>query len=161
MKINVNTRYPHPVLTEATDDYLDSRFGTEFQYREEGRQLIIESKLELENEFINSMIRKGKAKSGYYIICRETYFNHLQTVPLGASEICFDRCNFFKRVIIRPLIWSQSSIYKVKSNCFNKEFGSMIKFPKGTLLAIGTEYQIKVEPLKAKTVRVNFFVISE
>lgn len=151
MKIIDNIRYPHPVLSKQTDDFIEGQFVAEFDYQEDSEEtLIISSSLKLDSALLNLLHEQRQVSSGYYVVCQDTYFNRLQIAPLGDSEASFDRKSLFGTIIIRPILWTAEAITDIEDRTINSEFGGVVDFPKGTILALGSEFRMSIDPARFK-----------
>lgn len=151
MKMNDNMRYPHPVLSEYSEDYVTGEFGCDFiqQMTAEG-ELKLTANLSLSSKELNELIEAQKAAAGYFLICRRTYFNFLQQVPLGNSEKYFDASKLFGTVIVRPAIWTLTEVMNFSSPLIHKEFGMSVALPKGAVIALGPEFRFSIDKKKFK-----------
>src|SRR5262245_15652561 len=107
MKLNESMRYPHPVLNEFSNDYVSGEFQCSFvqQMTAEG-ELQLTADLALNSKEMKELVENQKAATGYFLVCRPTYFNSLQEAPLGRSERHFDGSKLFGTVLIRPVVWT-------------------------------------------------------
>ena len=138
MKINDRMRYPHPVLSEYSSDYVSGAFRCAFDRNlTEENELRIEAMLELDSEPLVELIEQQKAAIGYFLICRPTYFNRLQPVPIGKSEKFFDADKLFGTVQIRPAVWTLEEIDDFESDLIDDEFGDSVAIAKGSVIAMG------------------------
>lgn len=149
MKISDNTRYPHPVLNEYTDDFVSGKFTCEFRYEEKDSDHIeIESEVSLSNKYLLELVNKGKASTGYYLICKQTYFNSLQIVSVDKTKKPFAKENLFGTLILRPLIWTTDVIEDFNSDTINTEFERPCTVSKGAVIALGHEYRMSIDSIR-------------
>ena len=78
MKLNESMRYPHPVLSEFSSDYVTGEFRCEFvqQMTAEG-ELKLTANLALDSKELKTLVDSQRAAIGYFVVCRRTYFNLL------------------------------------------------------------------------------------
>ena len=70
--------YPYPVLSEMTDDYVDSYFRFEDVKAEKGiREIILKIKLNLSNIEIQRLIDEEKAEYVVHIECSSTCYRKI------------------------------------------------------------------------------------
>lgn len=151
MKLNERMRYPHPVLSEFTSDYVSGDFLAEFsQNLTKQDELRIESNLTLNNADLRRLIETQKAAAGYFIICRRTYFNRLVTVPTGRAEKFLDARKLFGTIQIRPVVWTLTEISNFESKLVDSEFGTSIPIAKGAVIAMGPEFRFSMDRKKFK-----------
>jgi hypothetical protein len=151
MKINDVMRYPHPVLSDSSPDFNASEFHCSFeqQLTQDGK-LKVSSDLVLRCPDISALINTQRAATGYFVICRPTYFNFLQPAPLAKVDSYFDAAKFFGAVVIRPAIWTLSEVKRFSSPHMNAEFGRAVSIPKGAIIALGPEFRFSVDKKKFK-----------
>ena len=151
MKLNERMRYPHPVLSEYSTDYNTGEFAAKFFHEQtENYELKIESTLEINNPDLKQLVREQKVATGYFLVCRPTYYNELQEVHLGTSEKYFNLSLLHGLVTLRPVIWTLSNIRGFKSQFINQEFGDDIRIRKGSIIALGREFRFSVDPRRFK-----------
>lgn len=151
MKLNDKMRYPYPVLSEYSDDYVSSKFHADFaQCMTKDDYIKIDSNILLDNEDLKSLVFEQKASVGFFLICRRTYFNYLQKASLGKCESYFKKTQFFGEVKIRPLVWTLADIVDFDSELINKEFGGAVTISKGSVIAMGPEFSFSVDQNKYK-----------
>lgn len=151
MKINDDTLFPHPVLNNETDDYRDSEFTCEFRCTERvDSKLEIESTFKLKNEYLNRLLVERKVSSGYIVVCRESYFNRLQHVPLGKTQTYFEMESMFRTILVRALLWTTERIGDFHHDSINEEFETPVEVLKGSVVALGPEKKILIDRLRFK-----------
>lgn len=151
MKINERMRYPHPVLSEYSSDYVTGGFHCEFEQNlTTENELRIAAKLIVEGDVLLKLIEEQKAAIGYFIVCRRTYFNALAEAALGKSEHFVDASKLFGTVLIRPVIWTIMPISGFSSPLFDSEFGLSVDVAKGSIIALGPEFRFSMDRKKYK-----------
>lgn len=151
MKLNESMRYPHPVLSEYSADYVTSEFKCVFiQQITSADELKLTADLSLDNKELRQLIENQEAAVGYFVVCRRTYFNFLQPVPLGQSEKFFDGSKLFGTVMIRPVVWTLQPVKDFTSPLIHKEFGEAVSLPKGSIIALGPEFRFSIDKRKFK-----------
>ena len=107
MKIDLNSHFPHPVLSEANDDFLSGAFDLEIsQVREStGGEVEVDVVVSLASSDLQELVDNGTACTGAFIRCQDTYFSELRQAN-GASETWrFDRGSLHGSVEVKPAIW--------------------------------------------------------
>ncbi len=151
MKLDENMRYPHPVLSEYSSDYVSGEFRCAFEQSvTTGGELRLASHLQITSPALVDLISNQKAATGYFVVCRRTYFNQLQEAPLGDAEKFFDVSQLFGTMIIRPVVWTLAPIENFSSPLFDKEFGSSVSVAKGSVIALGPEFRFSIDQKKYK-----------
>jgi hypothetical protein len=151
MKLNESMRYPHPVLSEFSSDYVTGEFRCAFvqQMTAEG-ELKLTADLALDSKALQALVDSQRAAIGYFVVCRRTYFNFLQEAPLGNSEKFFDATELFGTVTIRPAVWTLEAVRDFTSPLIHKEFGEAVNLPKGSVIALGPEFRFSIDKKKFK-----------
>ena len=151
MKLNERMRFPHPVLNKHSADYSQGELTAEFSWEQtDDNQLKIISTLNIGDQEIVKLVEEQKAASGYFLVCRPTYYNHLQEAPPSISEKHFDLSLLHGRVTIRPIVWTIREVTDFNSPLIDEEFGENIKIRKGSIVAMGSEFGFSVDPRKFK-----------
>lgn len=151
MKLSDNMRYPHPVLSEYSQDYVKGEFLCEFaQQLTQANELKISADLQINTKELLDLVETQKAAVGYFLVCRRTYFNSLQTVPLGKSDKFFDAARLFGTVTLRPVVWTLCKVEDFSSPFFHSEFGGSTNLPKGSVIALGPEFRFSIDKKKFK-----------
>ena len=151
MKLNERMRYPHPVLSEFSSDYTTGEFSASFSHQvTDDDQLKITSNLFIDCDELKVLIENQKASAGYFVVCRPTYFNHLQPIPLGESEKFFELSRLYGAVSLRPFIWTLEDVENYSSPLIDAEFGKGIVITKGAVIAMGPEFQFSIDQQKFK-----------
>jgi hypothetical protein len=151
MKLNERMRYPHPVLSEYSADYVLSEFLCSFEQNLTPKNEVkIAAELQLRNAALQDLIETRKAAAGYFVVCRRTYYNYLQEVPIGKSEKFFDASRLYGTILIRPVIWTLAVIKDFHSPIFDREFGEKISIARGSVIALGPEFRFSMDRKKYK-----------
>lgn len=151
MKLNYHMRYPHPVLSEYSEDYVSGNFSCTFdQNITSGGELRLVANLQIVDIGLTKLIDTQAASAGYFVVCRRTYFNHLQEAPLGKSEKFFEAANLFGSVILRPVVWTLRKVEDLTSPLINPEFGKVVTVGKGAIIALGPEFRFSMDQKKFK-----------
>jgi hypothetical protein len=147
MKISDEMRFPHPVLSRATGDFLAGEFSFSFDVEErssDGR-LNLSYACQITAEEISSLVRTGAARVGLFVTCLETYFNKLSPLALGKGELKFSGGLLNGRVVLRPVLWTDRPIKDWRPKNIHPEFGrGPVPVSQHELLGIGEEFIIHV-----------------
>ena len=147
MRVNEKTRYPHPVLSVDTQDYIDSKFKIDFEVDEDPVQnkLVLLCKLTLLQSEIRQLIDDDNAVIGIDVRCRDTYYSRIHTIAGEASTVEFEPGILCGRVSLRPLIWTCKDIIAYSSPDLHPEYGEEnFDIKSRTLLAWDEEYIVHV-----------------
>lgn len=151
MKIEDTMRYPHPVLSELTKDYTSGDFSCELtQHLTPSGELKLTSTFKLASNELKSLIDDQRASAGYFIVCRRTFYNKLEAVPIGTTDRHFPAADLFGTVTVRPIVWTLKDVPDYSSRSMHQEFGQTIHIRKGAIIAIGPEFRFSMDKRKFK-----------
>ena len=95
--MNIKNRfYTYPVLSEDTDDYIDSSFEVDFTYQNKGiATLEISADVKLDNKELEELVNNKKANIYLHVECSLTsyrklyplYNNMVNTIPIDIKKI--------------------------------------------------------------------------
>lgn len=141
--------YPHPVLWDRVDDYNKSKFDCEIKMRRDIRKFIFDVDFILDNEELENMIKGNLAEfvlhiespASSYRILEKTSFRHLRVNLLDEKIL--------GKISLCPFIIAKEDIKDYCNNDWNKEYrGFKFNISKGSILAIGSQYNFTVEKEK-------------
>ena len=125
MKLNENTRFPHPVLCEETTDYITGNFKVDIEVTEDtvNNSLLLKCITILDEPYLSNILRDKLAKVFLIVSCRGTYF--YKQIELIQSEeiITFKPGELTGRVDLRGVIVSTKTISDFRSVNLNQEYG--------------------------------------
>ncbi|MGB3027653.1 hypothetical protein [Paradevosia shaoguanensis] len=151
MKLDDYMRYPHPVLSELSGDYMTGEFVCSFEQNlTQAGELKLVADMRIDNEDLLDLINGQSAAPGYFLVCRRTYFNQLVNAPIGRSEKFFDATKFFGGVIIRPVVYTLRRVDRYSSALVDPEFGGNTTIGKGGIIALGPEFRFSMDRKKYK-----------
>lgn len=147
MRISSATRYPHPVLSADTSDYVEGDFSFHMTVSESTvtSEVTVEYSAVLTEPALKKLIASEQAKVGLFIKSGRTYYNVLHPIRLGQGSIEFRKGELRDRVVFRPIIYAQGAIRGFTSDNLHPEFGGREwDFAAADLLAVGPELVINV-----------------
>lgn len=147
MKISDEMRFPHPVLSHATGDFLAGEFNLSFEVEErssDGRLRILYS-CEITESTVQRLVNEGAARVGLFVTCLETYFNQLAPLSLGKHVLEFRGGLLNGRVVLRPVLWTEQTLDQWRPQNIHPEFDEgSIDVGRHKLLGLGDEFVINV-----------------
>ena len=147
MKITDEMRFPHPVLSHATADFLSGEFNFSFEVEErpsDGR-LRLSYECDVTEPEIQGMASGDTARLGLFVTCLETYFNKLVLLTLGKGQLEFPGGLLNGRVVLRPVLWTERFLDKWRPANIDPEFGKdPMSIGPHKLLGLGDEFVINV-----------------
>lgn len=154
MKFSDSMRFPHPILSEITDDYSVGNFECDFKVEEQKNgALILTSNIAIhQSPKLVKLIQEGKVRVGYYIICRDTYYDVLQPAILGQLSVNLPEGILFGTVKLRPVAWTTEDNVNLSTPTLNSEFSTQPVVSKGTVVALDNEHRFSMDPKKYQSV---------
>lgn len=147
MKLDPETRFPHPVLSPDTGDYKTGEFHVRLSVVEDTRvaAVSLEYEVVLTEPTLKALVDIGNAAVGLYVSCQESYFSELVQLGMVSQVLPFTPGKLIGRVEIRAMIWATQAIERFDlANC-NIEFGKgTCSLEAGAVLALGDELLINV-----------------
>lgn len=163
MRITAKTRFPHPVLSPNTGDYISDEFSFSMDIQVmENRStgaVTLEHTITLTEPNIRDLIESNKATVGCFIKCGDTFFTSLKTMawPSGVSD--FQPGLLLNRVTFQPIIWLKTDIHEWNAETIHPEFQPPISLSAGEILAIGEQLVISVGQAKLKPIESIFDLV--
>ena len=107
MKIDLNSHFPHPVLSDANDDFLNGSFDLQIAEVRESTDGNVEADyvLALASADLQTLINEGSAHAGAFIRCQDTFFAELRPAGEASGTWRFDRGALYGRVEVKPAVW--------------------------------------------------------
>lgn len=146
MRITDDTRYPHPVLSDASGDYSEGDFHVSYQCREvfTTGKVTLSHEVSLDQPDVLELVESGAACVGAIVRCRDTYYCELHKMTWPAGAIEFREGLLLNRVYVRPVIWLARELADWKPAHLNPEFAAPLALGKGDIIAIAPESRLTV-----------------
>ena len=147
MRINQQTRFPHPVLSEETQDYTVGSFSVGLRVSESRTtgKVTIDYTVSLAEPTVEGLIEGGQAMLGLFIVCRRTYYNELHRIENGSGLIEFSKGELRDNVVFRPVVCAIEGIEHFSTPSLHREYGEIEwSFRPSDILALGEDIQIDV-----------------
>lgn len=144
-----NRLYPHPVLRENNDDYINSSFEMDLAYERDIKRLKLNINFKLNNKTLEKMLLDEKVQYVVHIECPKTsYRKIIATTEKKLLENLKDE-NILGKIQVTSFIVVKENILDYENESFNSDyFGMKFNLEKGTILAIGDSYKIDVDKEK-------------
>lgn len=138
--------YPHPVLWNANDDYMQSTFDCIMNQQREVKKFSINLKFELDDVELKKLIENGMAEYLIHVEAPLSSYRVVKTSKNSEFNIILKDENVIGKVNLCPFLIAKNDIQNYKNKNFNQDYEN-IKFNmcKGSILAIGTQQSFKVE----------------
>ena len=162
MKISNMTRFPHPVLSTETGDFLDGTFSIDLTIEEslQMSQVAVVYSVTLSEPSLAEGVAQGRLGIGVLASCLDTYFSELIPFGLAPGKVTFEPGSLIGRVILQPVIWAKSALSKFELPNAHPEFGAVEwTFESGDVLGLGEERVLNVGREKLAQVETIFSLV--
>ena len=147
MRYDETKAFPHPVLRQSADDYLEGAF----QATVKCDLNIKATRVDLSAVFLNSekalqeLIKKGDATYALLVDSRETYYRDLITTAETTIKRSYDGGKLKGTVVISPYIVAKKDILNFRPQSLNSEFdGLHFDIKTGDVIAVETPRELWV-----------------
>lgn len=151
---NKAIEYPHPVLNEYTNDFIDCGFSLDVvSHSDNGNSIALEFAYELISPGIVDLLSKGSAKIVLRLTCFRTSFRTVYDMELnGTTVISIPKKNVTDVIDIQAMIVATKDFGNYSLAEFNKNyFGSSIfNLRKGDIIANEPGLKIKLSTVLEK-----------
>lgn len=146
MRINDDTRFPHPVLSPGSGDFGPARFDVALLVDESPstEKVRLKYSIELDQPAIRELVASGRAQIGAFVRCQDTYFSSLERMDWPHGEIDFVGGTLLNRVAIRPMIWLCEPLSGWAPDGLTEEFSDPVDLDAGAIIGFDVEYTISV-----------------
>lgn len=162
MRISEQISYPHPVLSEETDDYLKGAFSIQFKVTESRTtgKVILEYEVNLIEPSLEHLLEDNQAMIGIFIVCLRTYYNVLHEINRKEGKIEFSKGELKDDVSLRPIICAIDKINNYSTNNLHAELREINwSFNPSDILALGKETLINVGLEKLSPIETIFNLV--
>lgn len=146
MKVDINSHFPHPVLSDGNDDFLSGVFDLEIiQVRESmGGEVEVDVAVSLASSDLQELVDNGTASAGAFIRCQDTYFSELRQATGATETWCFKRGSLHGSVEVKPAIWLTQSITNWSAESLNPEFGQSVSIRGSEIIGLATDIRFSI-----------------
>ncbi len=137
--------YPYPVLSNTTDDYIDSSFNMKLQVAKGLREICLAVSLQLENEELEKLIHNGAAEYVIHIEC--SYTSYRTVIKTDEADIIknIPEHKLNGKVTVCAFIVAKNEIENYHNSLFNEDYGTMtFILHRGNVIAIGGQMDFRV-----------------
>lgn len=145
MKIK-QVSYPHPVLAEFNDDYVESRLEIELNYDIKEHSTEFKVNFHLDNDGIKKLTEEGKAIYVTHVECESSMYR--QAFHSNWEQYTFEVANrkLAKQVDVTFMVVATTKIENYINPLLHEDYEGMpLTFNKGTYLAVHAGYSLILE----------------
>ncbi len=141
MKIDLNSHFPHPVLSDGNDDFLSGNFDLQIAEVRESTDgnVDVDFQLSLASSDVQSLIDDGSALAGAFIRCQDTFFSELRAAGESSGTWQFDRGSLHGRVEVKPAIWLTKPLENWSAESLNPEFGVAVSIRGSEIIGLAND----------------------
>ena len=141
MKIDLNSHFPHPVLSDGNDDFLNGSFDLQITEVRECTDGKVEADymVLLSSVDVQSLLDEGTAKAGAFIRCQDTFYSSLSEANSVSGTWSFDRGALYGRVEVKPAIWLAQPLNSWQAKGLNPEFGKKVSIRGSEVIGLAND----------------------
>jgi len=147
--VNSHRLYPYPVLSEASDDYVDSYFRAEVEHSYVTGFIEFIFWAETNNEELNQLIEMGMAKIVFHLECAQTGFREAVAFSTSTNNYVVKEECLNGKLQICPFIIVMQPIENYTNKKFNPDYkGFTFQLDPGCVLAVSPGFELMIEKHK-------------
>ena len=141
MKIDLNSHFPHPVLSDGNDDFLSGSFDLQIDEVRESTDgnVEVDFVLSLASSDLQALVNEGTAQAGAFIRCQDTFFSELRAAGGAKGTWMFDRGSLHGRVEVKPAIWLTKPLKNWTPESLNPEFGQSVSIRGAEIVGLAND----------------------
>lgn len=158
MRLSDVAKFPHPVLSPFTGDFLNGEFSVDFDVSENLKTgaLFLRHNILLTHPDLAHLVVSGQAVVGCLVKCSDTFYNELRQLSYPDGNIDFVPGSLLNKVSLRPIIWLSSELKGWNPEALHSEFSAPLFMALGDVIAIGAESEISVGQAKLASIESIF-----
>lgn len=141
--MKIANSYPYPVLSDFSNDYLDSKLEVEYFTKVEFGEFKLQAKFTLDNTGLQELIDSEKAVFLIHIECPQTSYREVIVSRDPEVEKIIKVIQLRGKVFLHSFIAAQTKIEYYKNSLLSDWYLDMnIQFEKGNFLGIGDALEL-------------------
>lgn len=138
--------YPYPVLSNYSDDYINSSFDSAIEVKREGYNIVISVVSEIKNPELEALIKEGKAAFVYHLECAQTGYRTVISTANTDKLVSISEDKVCGRLQICPFIVACADIPDYVNSCFNEDYrGYKFQIEAGCVMAVGKQVNCDID----------------
>ena len=151
--------YPYPVLSNYSDDYINSSFDSAIEVKREGYNIVISVVSEIKNPELEALIKEGKAAFVYHLECAQTGYRTVISTANTDKLVSISEDKVCGRLQICPFIVACADIPDYVNSCFNEDYrGYKFQIEAGCVMAVGKQVNCDIDKERNDLVSAKSFV---
>ena len=144
-----NKYYPYPVIVEDGGYYEGSSFSTELFQEMDGYNIKISLVSDLKDDTLLDLVNQGTVAYAYHVECPQTCYRKVIKSHNNSIDFVLNDTDVNGIVQICSFLVAEKDIDKYTNESFAPEYkGFKFNIEKGCILAIGSQYNIRVNKIK-------------
>ncbi|MEP4379593.1 MAG: hypothetical protein ABJQ08_06830 [Paracoccaceae bacterium] len=141
MKIDLNSHFPHPVLSDGNDDFLSGSFDLQIAEVRESTDgnVEVDFAVSLASSDVQALVDDGTARVGAFIRCQDTFYSELRAIDETTGTWRFDRGSLYGRVEAKPAIWLARPLKDWQAENLNPEFGGAVSIRGSEIIGLAND----------------------
>jgi len=141
MKIDLNSHFPHPVLSDGNDDFLTDSFDLQLPEVRESLdgKVEVDFAVSLASPDMQALVDDGIASVGAFIRCQDTFYSELKAANGTSGIWSFDQGSLYGRVEIKPAIWLTRSLDDWEAKNLNPEFDEAVSIRGSEIIGLAND----------------------
>jgi hypothetical protein len=132
--------YPYPVLSDDTNDYLDSTFNVTINVGRDGHDIRLDFDVELDNDELNVLLDKGEVIIVYHLECSKTGYRKAIKTTEKQLKYLIPRTKLNGRLQICPFIVAAKNFKGYVNSDLHLDFrGLKFAIDAGCIMAVGCQ----------------------
>lgn len=137
--------YPYPVLSDTTNDYVNSSFNMNLQAVQGMREICFTISLHLINKEVEQLICNGAAEYVVHIECPYTSYRTVITTDETEIKRNIPEHKLNGKVAVCAFIVAKNEIPQYYNSSFNEDYEDMnFSLNRGSIIAIGGQVNIEI-----------------
>lgn len=138
--------FPYPILSNSSDDYLDSLFETAVESNLDGGFINFKINLKLINANLEVLLKQNKITFVIHIECSTTSFRKAIETTKNVLEYTIDTKYVSNKIQICTFIVSSQNLDNYENDKFNSIYkGLRFNIEKGCIIGIGDQVEIQID----------------
>ena len=140
-----NRYFSYPVLVEGGDYYSDSSFSSSVVQTLEGYNVRLTINVNLKDELLLEMLKKGDVIYAHHIECPQTCYRHVFKTRSETIDCVLKDTDINGDVQVCSFIIANKNIEKYTNKSFSPDYrGWKFNIEKGCIVAVGSQYNLRV-----------------
>lgn len=147
MRIKDSASFPHPVLSSQTKDYGGLSLTVEIEVEENpiSGKFFLNGKMQVADAEVLELVRRGDARAGVMVTCRDTYYDDLHVTGLDQFRLDLSGGRLRGRTNIRAVIVAVSDGIRLASEYIDSEYPDESRMVSvGDIIAASEEFAYEV-----------------